>query len=376
MNIIELHNAIIQIVPLKANEKDFLSRLRDAFKTYKKLLNDLDINVKQNLDWDELETRLNQLCNGILRALRRESEGTRHSAYAAIKHQLDGLKRNDEYIIKELAYSTLIKEIPEGKVLYRMRNVKPEERHNLEPKNMFHIPLNKRGLVSTQRYSVPGYPCLYLSESVYGCWEEMGRPDFGTVMTSHLKTTTKFYVLDLRIPSLERWENHLRDCIMFFPLVIATMMQTKSSGDTYKPEYTIPQLLTEWVISHNRDKVKKNPEADGKDKDVEIIGILYTSSQKNNDFDYPEYCNDNYAIPVLRPLASGEYCPRLTEMFILSKPTYYDLEVLKNSVTPNVIFTSNDPKKNNLMASRFGQMEKFIEGYDLMKLPKDRSIKN
>ena len=51
-------------------------------------------------------------------------------------------------------------------------------------RDMFHIPLNRREIVKTQRYSAPGYPCLYLGNTVYSCWEEMHRPHFDDLMFS------------------------------------------------------------------------------------------------------------------------------------------------------------------------------------------------
>lgn len=241
-----------------------------------------------------------------------------------------------------------------------MRKVKTEERHKLGKNDLFHIPLDRKGLVTTQRYSAPGYPCLYLSHRIYGCWEEMGRPDFGTAMVSHFKSLQEFNVLDLRIPSKAAWDIDMKRCILFFPLVIATMVQVENSNDAYKPEYTIPQILTEWVISRSRHK-------DQNMKD--IIGIIYTSSQKNSDFEYPDDSWDNYAIPVLQPLANSVYCPRLNEIFSLSSPTYYDLEVLKQGdVIDGGAFDPNDEErlKQNIDTSRFGVMERY-----LMKYPTD-----
>ena len=43
--------------------------------------------------------------------------------------------------------------------------------------NFFHIPFEKRGLVKTQRFSIPGFPSLYLGSSIYLCWEELNRPN-------------------------------------------------------------------------------------------------------------------------------------------------------------------------------------------------------
>ena len=226
---------------------------------------------------------------------------------------------------------------------------------------MFHIPLDKRGLVDTQRYSVPGYPCLYLAHRVYGCWEEMGRPSFGTVMVSKFESLQDFRLLDLRVPSKEKWENDISRCLLIFPLVIASMVQVKDSKDKYKPEYLIPQLLTEWVISKNRE---------GK-KGEEVLGIMYTSAQKNDDFSYPDDSYDNYAIPVLNPLGSKKYCNKLKVYFKLTAPTYYDLEVLRQGekIDAGTFYADEETMKmESIRTSHFGMMEEYLDNKELKQI--------
>lgn len=43
--------------------------------------------------------------------------------------------------------------------------------------DMFHVPFEKRHLIPTSRFSLPGLPCLYLANSIYTCWEELDRPN-------------------------------------------------------------------------------------------------------------------------------------------------------------------------------------------------------
>lgn len=311
-------------------------------------MDSLDRNFQPD-NWSEVLKRVSQLCNGINRAIDAEHRGIRHSAYESIKNQLDGYKTHKSVVT---ALSCNILSVKAGMEAYRMRKVDIDERRKLKASDMFHIPLNKRGLVRTQRFSVLGYPCLYMSNSIYGCWEEMGRPDFGTVMASKLVAQQDFNVLDLRVSTKEQWNNDMGRCIEFFPLVIASMIQVKNNSDYYKPEYLIPQLLTEWIISRNRDK-RVCPE---------IIGIIYTSVQKNSDFDFPLDSYDNYAIPVLKPF-SRVYCDRLIEMFKITKPTYYDLEILKYNETIDCGrygLTSDEQKIENLRTSHFGKLEKFL----------------
>lgn len=356
MNNGELYEKITVMVPIKSDEKkDYRDIVSNNLKEYHALVTQLDIN-EHPTDWDKIKKRLKQLIDGINRAIESEYRGTRHSAFASMKNQLDGYK-TQKTEIEGLALNKTIYTIPKKTVAYKMRKVSLDEQRKLKREDMFHIPLDKRGLVETQRYSVPGYPCIYLAHRIYGCWEEMGRPNFGTVMVSKFETQKDFKLLDLRIPSKEMWKKDMVRCILIFPLIIASMVQVKNSKDTYKPEYLIPQLLTEWVISKNRDK---NGE--------EILGIVYTSAQKNDDFDFPEDSFNNYAIPVLKPLGSNKYCKRLKDYFKLTSPTYYDLEVLKRvDGVPcgHLGLDEEQQKEENMTLSHFGEMEEFLKDAEL-----------
>lgn len=357
MNKDKLYEKIKAMAPVKSDEKkDYREMVSSTLDEYFSDVVDLDVEA-QPKDWDMIKSRLKQLCNGINRAITSEYKGMRHSAYASIKNQLDGYK-SQHTEIEGLALNKNLHTVTKGTVAYRMRNVELEEQHKLKPKDMFHIPLDKRGLVETQRYSVPGYPCLYLAHRVYGCWEEMGRPAFGTVMVSKFETQKEFKLLDLRVPSKENWDNDMVRCLLIFPLVIASMVQVKNSKDKYKPEYLIPQLLTEWVISKNRE---------GK-KGEEVLGIMYTSAQKNDDFDYPDDSYDNFAVPVLKPLSRKKYCDGLKDYFKLTSPTYYDLEVLRQGEKNEL--GDIDVKTGvwtvpSIRTSHFGMMEEYLNNKPL-----------
>lgn len=117
--------------------------------------------------------------------------------------------------------------------------------YKIEPKEMFHIPLDMRGIVKTQRYSTSGYPCLYLGESIYGCWEEMRRPPMIKCAVSRLECSLKLNIVDLSIPSEIDMTNPAYQRLI--PLIISCMVPVENHNDTYKPEYIIPQLIIEWV---------------------------------------------------------------------------------------------------------------------------------
>lgn len=229
-----------------------------------------------------------------------------------------------------------------------MRLVDTKERKKLKNCDLFHIPLNKRGIVKTQRYSVPGLPCIYLGKSIYGCWEEMGRPDFGTVMASRFEVMKYMKVLDLRIPDRATWDKQWTNYILFMPIIIASMIQVNNPEDIFKPEYIVPQLLTEWVVSQEKREEKDS-----------LKGIIYTSVMKNNDFNFPVEKYDNIAIPTIKN-TDKKYCSILASIFKVTDPTYYNLECLKKSKDrPKVVQKDNQQQLYN--SSDFAMMENYLQ---------------
>ena len=68
--------------------------------------------------------------------------------------------------------------------LYRFH---PSKKPLKERKDLFHVPFQNRHLISTNRYSIVGIPCLYLAGSTYLCWEEMGRTPLDDVYASRFQ---------------------------------------------------------------------------------------------------------------------------------------------------------------------------------------------
>jgi len=148
-----------------------------------------------------------------------------------------------------------------------------------EKKEMSHIPFEKREYVTTQRFSVPGLPCLYLSNSIYVCWEELRRPDINKMQVSRMNLENhRLSFLDLSLtPSylvamlealtkgdiLEEFkqthEQALNDhdfltlnYLMKWPLVAACSIKVRKQDASFKPEYIFPQFLLQWVTNNKR----------------------------------------------------------------------------------------------------------------------------
>ena len=145
---------------------------------------------------------------------------------------------------------------------YRVR-VSPKEKLK-EPKDLFHIPYKKRHLVSNERYSLAGHPCLYLASQLYIAWQECGYPynyycsEFQYQSAIDSEDDWKFITFLSPQDFASRFfvaTNHSEDIylklaqsyILSYPLLFACSVVNLNGNSAFKQEYVIPQMLTQWV---------------------------------------------------------------------------------------------------------------------------------
>jgi hypothetical protein len=202
--------------------------------------------------------------------------------------------------------------------------------------DMFHVPFEKRYTINSSRFSLPGVPCLYLSNSIYTCWEELDRPSFSQMAVSRYEMKGKnFKFLDLdnkivflrssfsirnkenksqipeeQIVSLEKLFIYgLTRFINSYPLVCACYVKVFNKGAHFKPEYIFPQMLMQWIMTKE-----------------DIDGIKYFST-KVNQSSYSLHNLEgftNFAIPV-RSVEKSGHCKILSKSFGLTEPITWDL---------------------------------------------------
>ena len=133
------------------------------------------------------------------------------------------------------------------------------------------------------------------------------------------------------------------------------MVLVKNPNVIYKPEYSITQLLTEWIITNNNSENKKE----------KIYGIRYTSSlsaSSASGFEYPKDKLDNIVFFVLDPLSTKKYCPQLSKAFKITNPTCNEYEKLKcgYGIDLGVIdkLSEEERLKFNYEVSDFGNLER------------------
>lgn len=185
---------------------------------------------------------------------------------------------------------------------------------------MLHIPLNKRGIVTSQRYSFPGLPCLYLASSAYTCWMELGRPSFDEFQVAGLRPLNPAAkVIDLsRVPQQlgsikdEPWFS-VDEYLLYWPLMAVCSIKTDGKGNPFRPEYIFPQFFLEYI---QRNK-------------SEHVGIRYASIRCERQMEGDWHTFTNYVFPTSSDSASRTLDPKLTGLFkIIGNRSGKELQVL------------------------------------------------
>ena len=130
---------------------------------------------------------------------------------------------------------------------FRCRTGNPSNAY--EAKDMLHLPLKLRAKSGNYRFSIPGNPSLYLSNSSYGCWIETGFPSENVFYVSPVLLDGEQKVFNLAVSirdfhALNNFEANRVHCwLKLYMLMVATSYRIKEKGRTFKSEYIISQSI-------------------------------------------------------------------------------------------------------------------------------------
>ncbi|WCC44903.1 hypothetical protein PJW08_01000 [Tenacibaculum finnmarkense] len=195
----------------------------------------------------EISSKIEHINKGILDCIEKYLQGKPFLANKIFNECLDNIN------IGKIQFERIINP---KRIFYRAR--KKEEQH-FNKGDLFHIPFEKRVFVSTNRYSIPGSPALYLAENSYTCWEEFERPDFKNLYFSCFENSHRINIIEiLRIEDfIKEIENrssfkgfYMLKYLLYFPISIACTLKVYNKKGNFKPEYIIPQMLLEYVIQN------------------------------------------------------------------------------------------------------------------------------
>lgn len=308
MDAIKFLESKILELPKKWDQKnDFEIFLADLFDSYKKFLGDLKPsdsitrNIKSEAD------RISNISSKVQECINYYLEGFPHKAHKALT---EAITEAGSYFNKLLVETDEPLNLGD---MYRIR-IGTEMKYSLE--KMFHIPFQERFKVGSQRYSIPGLPCLYLSNTLYAAWSEMGRPDFNQMQIVRLKPIgDSIKILDFGMrptawceePSyIKTFEERIIAEAIVWPIIAACSLTTDGRDRKFKHEYIIPQLVLQWL----RDTEKYD-------------GVRYFSMNMIEN-DVPLRLMRNFAFPVQEKSAHGQ-CPILKSYFEMTTPTSWQI---------------------------------------------------
>lgn len=282
-------------------------------------LEELDylLNSFENLIWssrfqggyggfyDVYKDDIKQTNQNIKQCIKYYLQGKTSSCFNSFNKHWDKLWKDN--------YTPNLYDVKQGDVWYKIRKV-DKYPYSLG-KDFFHVPFDMRGIIGNNRYSISGFPCLYLGKSIYTCWEEMKRPKNSEIAAAAFKVAKPIKLLDMRLlqeidSSHKEWYN-----IRLLPYILASSIKTHGDNDNFKPEYIIPQLILHSVIKYKA-----------------YDGVIFTSTRRG----FPCTAKsisiyDNLAIPVLTNRIKG-HCKELASYFKVSIPVYFEYEYLKGLI--------------------------------------------
>jgi hypothetical protein len=255
MNIRELLSHPAVQLPITRGTDDFQAFVERILDTYVDLL--WQVTDSTGMEKEVIANRsvVRSFCESAKAIIRETFAG---HPYDAFQHFLQGVEPLFPFIERQLVSGVTMRDL---RVLYRVRVT---DKARLTREDLFHIPFEDRHKVSTQRYSIPGLPCLYLCGSLYTCWAEMNRPAFHKlhaaafwlrpgesvriVNFSDRPAKLKLFFEDgQNSPADAGMKEPIVTHVILWPLIALCSIIVRHRDAPYKPEYILPQIVLQWI---------------------------------------------------------------------------------------------------------------------------------
>ena len=290
MSIDDFLRGLVKKFPLEVNcQASFYDCVKKELNCYINSIKDIDsteLNEIITLEFRvkptvvKFQNLLQNISKRSLEILLMAHQGDIYDALSKLK-QLLFCNSSLQYKLKEQLINYISFTLPNGK-FFRVVDVNISE--SIE--NCGHIPFDKRHRVKNNRFNATGYPCLYLSNSLNGCMQEVGVVEDGKdrywsefIFNSNSKLPAFF---DLRIPKLDEISTlSVYDKFIFllkYPLYVLCLTTTNRD---FKEEYLFSQLLFH-LLFMSKIMVGYN-----------LIGNAYSSTK--------DTLTTNYVIPARMP---------------------------------------------------------------------------
>ena len=238
----------------------FETELKELFDLYRaKVSSALKLHPTNAGHYDRFPLKgQEKMCRRILLAIEYIHDGFPHKSYNTFSNMMDEL--SDQIPLPYVGEGVN----PSFDHLYRVRST--DTGRNLHRREIFHVPATEREIISTARYSIAGYPSLYLADSLELASREMGHPYASIASKFRFNTPGVFHIIDLGVRpqdySFTKQDSkdsttrqialgfdYTSSYVFWFPLIAAcSFVRARPSGQ-FSDEYVIPQLLMQWLRS-------------------------------------------------------------------------------------------------------------------------------
>lgn len=243
------------LIPVAAASGDFVAHLESIFSQFISAVGAADSSDPVVAAAQANVPAARALADGILETVKEYLRGHPPRAFTRLANALAAMPNLNDLLIETVQPGQL-------QCLYRARRF--EGIPNSSRRDLFHIPTNKRHLVQTQRFSIPGFPCLYFGTTSMVCWNELGRPSLDSIATARFAIAKpdpiKLFNLALppawvklrvlHIQPLVDPASAIPNYVSIWPLLAACSITVREQTAPFKPEYILPQLLLQWVTEN------------------------------------------------------------------------------------------------------------------------------
>ncbi len=271
----------------------------------------------------------------ILSAIDCYYKGNIIKSHSIIANLIDDCCADNEYAITNINDSIAFPYVtePAKSEVQFFRARLNESVEDYPAKEMLHIPFINRSIVKSERFSIPGLPSLYLGNTSYVCWLEMGRPtDFrfnvSPVLLDNSQkifnltvTLQNFYnAIDLEVSNKEI-EQKLSKLMKIYLLNYATSFNVSEQNRNFKSEYIISQMIMLACKNKGLNGITYHSKKVSHDIFASILGVnLVLFADYNGERDYSSICDHiengdsfNYSMfkQLLPSLNYKDYCLRI-----------------------------------------------------------------
>ena len=320
-------------LPIRCEENGYYKKLKELFDEYKTAVfwTEDDENVS-------LYQTVCHVCDLIMSALDAYLGGKPGKAFDIFKELYGVLGKNFLSIYSKINLDPNLNEEESKYSLYRMRKV--DKNAPYFRKEIFHTPFSFRNRIATNRYSIAGYPCLYLSSSIDLCMQELEfsinpgryiisrfemvkRPCIDSAVIEpriiELGIKPQDFFVEGKEPDKTIYKRRAAldkklldnpdvkmNYMVWYPFIAACSFIRPDKNTPFSIEYVLPQLLMQYV----REEIKANGVQ---------MGIRYFSCASV----LASELGFNYVFPSnFEKRTADEYCGILTRLFQLTEPIF------------------------------------------------------